>query len=84
MIPLQPTTEGLSTKTMEERPMSQRPTSPLIPKSTSIEGNQLSQPDAAKKTNFDFDERQSNFRVIVSPKTDYVKTTHKGFTLYTY
>ncbi|XP_011497799.1 PREDICTED: uncharacterized protein LOC105362145 [Ceratosolen solmsi marchali] len=78
MIPVQQTTEGLSTKTIEEGPKVQRPTSPLPPKSTSIEGNQLSQPDTARKTNFNFDDHQTNFRVIVSPKTDYVKTTHKG------
>lgn len=88
-----PTTEGISTKTIEEKPRRATPilaTSPLPPQpgpTVSIEGNQLSQPDDAaaersKSAGFDFDERHTNFRVIVSPKTDYVKTTHKGIYIY--
>ncbi|XP_031788477.1 uncharacterized protein LOC100677904 isoform X2 [Nasonia vitripennis] len=81
-----PTTEGISTKTIEEKPRRTTPvlaTSPLPPQpgpTVSIEGNQLSQPDDAersKSAGFDFDERHTNFRVIVSPKTEYVKNTHK-------
>lgn len=81
----------LSTKTIEALPTVQS-TSPLPRATLHVEGNQLSQPDddddvddsenmlmtAKKKNGYEFDERHTNFRVIVSPKNDYVKTMHKG------
>ena len=83
------TTSGEALATMRPPPTTHRATSPLsayddLAKSTTLlEGNQLSLPETSgaggvKKTEFDFDDRHANFRVIVSPKTDYVKTTHKG------
>ncbi|XP_014206491.1 multiple epidermal growth factor-like domains protein 10 [Copidosoma floridanum] len=80
-------TVGLSLGVVEGQPVTQRPTTPLRrstkqPGITTTDGNQFSrkQPTdagaAAKKSiGFDFDEARSNFRVIVSPKTEYVKNT---------